>query len=105
MRVATVGSPSATQPSFAGATRRIARAALRSLWQELALYPKPGLVSLRDVGAHSDMNAATFIRSLFSLSRFFSAVAEAGGNGARFETLRALGIRADASMLTATQAL
>jgi len=103
MRVAPLGSPSATQPSFASATRRIARAALRSLWQELALYPKPGLVSLRDAGAHSDMNAATFIRSLFALSRFFSAVAEAGATGARFETLRALGIRAEASMLTATQ--
>jgi len=103
MRSALPASPSASPSSFAGATQRIARAALRSLWQELALYPKPGLVSLRDAGAHSDMNAATFIRSLFALSRFFSAVAEAGASGARFDALRTLGIRAEASMLTATQ--
>ncbi|HEY3179645.1 MAG TPA: triphosphoribosyl-dephospho-CoA synthase, partial [Casimicrobiaceae bacterium] len=70
------------------AARTIGRAAVRSLWQELALYPKPGLVSLRDAGAHRDMNATTFIRSLFALSRFFSEIAEAGAAGARFETLR-----------------
>src|SRR5438094_7950212 len=102
MRVATVGSPSATQPSFAGATRRIARAALRSLWQELALYPKPGLVSLRDSGAHADMDAATFVRSLFALSRYWSEVADAGAAGAPFETLRRLGVRAESRMLIAT---
>ena len=39
----------------------IAGMAVRSLYQELALYPKPGLVSFRDNGAHRDMNAATFV--------------------------------------------
>jgi triphosphoribosyl-dephospho-CoA synthase len=91
--------------SLAQATRNIHRAAMRSLWHELALYPKPGLVSLRDAGAHKDMNAGTFIRSLFALSRFFSEIADAGAHGAPFETLRTLGVRAEASMLAATQGI
>jgi triphosphoribosyl-dephospho-CoA synthase len=86
-------------------TRDIGRAALRSLWQELALYPKPGLVSLRDVGAHRDMNAGTFVRSLFALSRFFSDIAAAGATGARFGVLRDLGMRAEVAMLAATQGI
>lgn len=90
---------------LADSTRNIRRAAMRSLWYELALYPKPGLVSLRDAGAHSDMNAATFVRSLFALSRFFGEVAEAGAAGAGIETLRALGVRAEASMLDATRGI
>src|SRR5437868_5194115 len=86
----------------ASATRLIARAAITSLWHELALYPKPGLVSLRDSGAHCDMNASTFIRSLFALSRYFGEISDAGAAGAPFETLRALGIRAESRMLAAT---
>lgn len=101
MRTAYIASPT-TSHAFAGATWSIARAATRSLWQELALYPKPGLVSLRDAGAHDDMDAGTFIRSLFALSRFFSAVSEAGATGARFVALRRLGVRAEAAMLAAT---
>ena len=54
---------------------RISLLAVRSLYQELALYPKPGLVSLRDNGAHRDMDAATFVRSLFSLRGYFVAIA------------------------------
>jgi triphosphoribosyl-dephospho-CoA synthase len=82
--------------------RAIARAAMRSLWHELALYPKPGLVSLHDSGSHVDMDAATFVRSLFALSRFWSEIAQAGAGGAPFETLRRLGIGAESRMLAAT---
>jgi len=102
MRAAYVASVSRGASSLRDATDGIARAAVRSLLRELALYPKPGLVSLRDAGAHDDMNADTFIRSLFALSRFFTDVADAGAAGARFETLRDLGIRAESAMLAAT---
>jgi triphosphoribosyl-dephospho-CoA synthase len=80
----------------------VARHAVRSLYQELALYPKPGLVSLVDTGSHDDMDASTFVRSLFSLRRYFFDIALAGGRGARFETLRQLGIEAERRMLAAT---
>jgi triphosphoribosyl-dephospho-CoA synthase len=80
----------------------IARAAVLSLYDELSLYPKPGLVSLADNGSHDDMDAATFMRSLFSLRRYFTRIAAAGAAGAPFTTLQQLGIAAEHRMLAAT---
>ncbi|MFZ6654335.1 triphosphoribosyl-dephospho-CoA synthase MdcB [Undibacterium sp. TJN19] len=82
--------------------QKIARLALRSLYEELVLYPKPGLVSLRDNGSHQDMNAQTFMRSLFSLRRYFKAICLAGADGADFDALKQLGIAAEKRMLLAT---
>jgi triphosphoribosyl-dephospho-CoA synthase len=84
---------------------RIARLAVRSLYQELALYPKPGLVSFRDNGAHRDMNAATFMRSLFSLRGYFAEIASAGMRDAGFAGLQQLGLAAEARMLRATNGI
>ncbi len=80
----------------------LARAAVRSLHQELTLYPKPGLVSLVDNGSHDDMDASTFMRSLFSLRHYFFEIAEAGASGAPFSVLKQLGIKAEQRMLQAT---
>ena len=80
----------------------IARAAVRSLYDELSLYPKPGLVSMVDNGSHDDMDAATFMRSLFSLRRYFFRIAAAGAGGASFTELKQLGIAAERRMLAAT---
>ncbi len=80
----------------------VARHAVRSLYQELALYPKPGLVSLVDTGSHDDMDASTFVRSLFSLRRYFADIALAGADGCDFAVLRGLGIEAERRMLAAT---
>ena len=82
--------------------RVVARLVTRALWDELALYPKPGLVSLHDAGAHSDMDASTFVRSLFALRGHFRVIAEAGASAAPFDELRVLGKRAEAAMLCAT---
>jgi triphosphoribosyl-dephospho-CoA synthase len=81
---------------------RIGRLALRSLYAELTLYPKPGLVSLIDNGSHDDMTAATFMRSLFALRRYFLRIARAGMEQASFPTLRELGVEAEQRMLLAT---
>ncbi len=81
---------------------KIARLAVRSLYMELALYPKPGLVSLVDNGSHADMNAETFLRSLFSLRGYFARICQAGMEGAPFHVLKRLGIVAEARMLRAT---
>lgn len=91
----------ATAPSHAIAIEA-ARLAVGSLHAELILYPKPGLVSLVDNGSHSDMNAATFLRSLFALRHYFAAICRAGANGAPFAELRRLGIAAERRMLAAT---
>jgi len=92
----------ATQRVFAG---EVARLAVRSLYAELCLYPKPGLVSLVDTGSHDDMNALTFMRSLFSLRHYFKKICLAGWHDAPFERLKQLGIEAEAAMLKATRGI
>lgn len=54
--------------------RFYSKVAVRSLYDELALYPKPGLVSFIDSGAHKDMDGALLFRSLFSLRHYFFQV-------------------------------
>lgn len=82
--------------------RQIGSLAIRSLHAELVLYPKPGLVSPRDNGSHTDMDATTFLRSMASLRGYFVAIASAGAHGAPFRELRSLGVRAERRMLEAT---
>jgi triphosphoribosyl-dephospho-CoA synthase len=78
------------------------RLAVRSLYAELTLYPKPGLVSLVDNGSHDDMTAITFMRSLFSLRHYFTHIAKAGMEDAPFAVLKRLGMEAEKRMLIAT---
>ena len=80
----------------------IGRAATLALHDELSLAPKPGLVTLIDAGSHDDMDAHTFMRSLFSLRRYFVQIAEAGFGGADFAVLERCGIAAEARMLAST---
>lgn len=95
----TAPHPVEAPRAFAG---RIARLAVRSLYAELALYPKPGLVSFVDNGSHRDMTAATFMRSMFALRRYFLAITQAGVVDAPFHVLKALGVDAERRMLRAT---
>jgi triphosphoribosyl-dephospho-CoA synthase len=81
---------------------RIGRLAVRSLYAELSLYPKPGLVSLLDNGSHEDMTAATFMCSMFALRHYFVRITLAGSKGAPFARLAALGVEAEQRMLQAT---
>ena len=83
-------------------SREIGMRAVQSLFDELMLYPKPGLVSPVDNGSHSDMDAGTFLRSLFSLRHYFVRIARAGTDGATFGELKRLGIQAEEAMLAAT---
>jgi len=93
------------EPDARRYAHRIARLAVRSLYHELALYPKPGLVSFQDNGAHRDMDAATFVRSLFSLRGYFVAIATAGMHETKFNELQQLGIAAESHMLRATRGI
>lgn len=93
-------------PSDAGqraVARRIGMHASASLRAELSLYPKPGLVSGRDAGAHRDMNAVTFLRSIATLRDYFVDVTAAGMRDAALAELRALGVAAERRMLLATR--
>jgi len=104
LQITAVSEPDARRGAHRSA-RHIALLVLRSLYHELALYPKPGLVSFRDNGAHLDMNAATFLRSLFSLRGYFVAIAKAGMREAKFNELQQLGIAAESHMLRATRGI
>jgi len=86
-------------------SREVALRAVRSLYHELALYPKPGLVSFVDNGSHTDMNAATFMRSLFALRHYFVRICRAGYDGAPFAVLKNLGIAAEQRMMIATKGI
>jgi len=86
-------------------SREVALRAVRSLYNELALYPKPGLVSFVDSGSHSDMDAATFMRSLFSLRHYYARICRAGYDGASFTELKKLGIAAEQRMMAATKGI
>ncbi|MGO4377271.1 triphosphoribosyl-dephospho-CoA synthase MdcB [Pseudoduganella sp. RAF53_2] len=86
-------------------SREVARRAVRALYIELALYPKPGLVSFIDTGSHADMDATTFLRSLFSLRHYFAHICEAGYHDAPFAELKRLGIAAEKRMLAATRGI
>ena len=82
--------------------RRIGAAASAALLDELALYPKPGLVSFVDTGSHADMDAQTFVRSVAALRGYFIDAAECGLRAAPFAELEALGVDAEAAMRRAT---
>lgn len=86
---------------------RVDRAAIGAtatacLKREVALCPKPGLVSPIDSGAHDDMDAAMMDRSADALEPFFARLAGAGAAGAEMDRLRAIGIEAEAAMMDVT---
>jgi triphosphoribosyl-dephospho-CoA synthase len=80
----------------------IAETAYRALLAELAAWPKPGLVSYVDNGSHDDMNATMLRTSAEVLRPFFRELALAGSENSDMGTLRAIGMRAEMAMLTAT---
>ncbi len=80
----------------------IGRAAAGALHDELALAPKPGLVSFVDSGSHADMDAQTFLRSIHALRPYFADIAALGHARAGFDRLQARGLTAEARMLEAT---
>jgi triphosphoribosyl-dephospho-CoA synthase len=102
-RVVPVSRPAPLAiPVDRAATERIGRLAIRSLYREAALAPKPGLVSPGSNGSHRDMDFSTFLRSLQALRAYFPAIAACGLQRPGFAPLRALGIEAEAAMLAAT---
>lgn len=80
----------------------LAARACVALYQELALYPKPGLVSFIDNGSHRDMTAQTFLRSIHALRPYFADMVVLGGQLASFRKLQDRGIQAEADMLKVT---
>jgi triphosphoribosyl-dephospho-CoA synthase len=84
------------------AAGRYGRLAIASLYREVALSPKPGLVTPTSNGSHRDMTFATFLRSLQALRGYFPSIAASGTRQATFCELQRLGIAAEADMMRAT---
>jgi triphosphoribosyl-dephospho-CoA synthase len=81
----------------------LAKAAVAAMREELEAYPKPGLVSPVDSGAHADMDFLLMCRSADSLLQPFAALAAAGRAGRTFDgALAPLGVGAERRMLAAT---
>jgi triphosphoribosyl-dephospho-CoA synthase len=81
---------------------RIGRVATLALYDELALAPKPGLVTPSSQGSHADMDVRTFFRSLAALRAYFVQIAALGAREAAFAELERCGIEAEQRMLAAT---
>jgi len=80
----------------------IARIAGDALREELATYPKPGLVSFVDNGSHPGMDAECFLASIEAISPYFAVMADAAGNGASLSNLQRIGVAAEVAMFAAT---
>jgi triphosphoribosyl-dephospho-CoA synthase len=81
----------------------IGRLAADCLVLEVETWPKPGLVSHVDSGAHRDMDADLLRRSARVLQPFFAELAAAGAAGAEMNRLRVIGVDAEAAMRAETR--
>lgn len=90
-------------PEFCGDDLSLAQCATDALLQELEVFPKPGLVSPIDSGAHTDMDYALMCRSAGALLNPLARISAAGRAGGGFlSALVPLGIAAERDMLAAT---
>lgn len=94
---------------FAAADRElVGQLAVKSLLQELATTPKPGLVDCRNNGSHPDMTPALFRASAEALSPYFRRCVEIGQTSRdaapeeTFARLREAGLAAETAMYRAT---
>ncbi|AYW48928.1 triphosphoribosyl-dephospho-CoA synthase CitG [Tetragenococcus osmophilus] len=86
---------------------QLTKFATKSLYYEVTLSPKPGLVDRFDNGAHQDMDFFMFIDSIESLAPYFYEYARLGFEhhgdlASLFTKLRHKGIEAERDMLEAT---
>lgn len=99
---AVADAPASGHAPLGAVARRLGQLATAALYREVALSPKPGLVSPQDSGSHRDMDFRTFVRSLQALRSYFPEIAAAGMAEPGFEPLRRLGVSAEVRMLAAT---
>ncbi len=83
----------------------IGQAAVTAMRMELDLTPKPGLIDIRNSGAHKDMNYGTMVSSIGALRPYFMKLAKLGYSGAlpTPEEVIALGLEAENAMFKATK--
>ena len=87
--------------------RQVEALALEAMLDEVRATPKPGLVDLRDSGAHRDMDAGTFFASARAVAPYIGEMFDAGAAfqgtpQALFASVRPVGQAAESAMLAAT---
>ena len=82
--------------------QQIDELALESLYDELSLENKPGLVCPSSNGSHTDMNHHTFIDSINALKGYFSTLSQFGYDDRPFDDLKHMGIYQETKMREAT---
>ena len=84
-------------------TNLILSKTISSIYYELDLYPKFGLVSRYDSGCHTDMDSNTFVESIFAIKPFLKEYILYGINDLDEPLkLQEIGKRAEAAMFRAT---
>jgi len=81
----------------------VTRCSTDALTEELATYPKPGLVSFIDHGSHPDMEPECFQASIAAIAPYLGHMADAGSEGCELVELQRIGIAAEEAMLAATR--
>ncbi len=81
--------------------------ASKAILYEISVSPKPGLVSFKDTGSHTDMHFFTFLNSAVSLTPFFKEFCELGYNytgkiATVLPKIRHIGLKAEQEMFKAT---
>lgn len=100
--IATRASIAPGFPGLAPSLGYVGRLVIRSLYREVALPLKPGLVCPGSQGSHADMDFTSFVRSLQALRDYFPAIADCGRHDPALASLQTLGIAAERRMLAAT---
>lgn len=91
--------------------KKIVENALKALLYEAVTLPKPGLVDPADNGSHSDMDIYTFVDSSLAMETYLNEATKIGENFVKddltemFSELRLAGIKAEKSMLKATNGI
>ena len=76
---------------------------MHSIYDELDMYPKFGLVSKRDNGSHTDMEYETFVRSIFAIKPYIKEYILYGVKGLDHPLeLQRIGLLAETAMFEAT---
>ena len=77
---------------------------MRSIYNELELYPKFGLVSHIDSGCHTDMDYETFLKSAFAIKKYMGDYINAGFEESMdISHLIKTGLKAEKRMFDVTQ--
>ena len=84
-------------------TELILNKTISSIYNELDLYPKFGLVSRQDSGCHSDMDSNTFVDSIFAIKPYLKEFILYGINDTDNPLkLQEIGFKAEKAMFKAT---